>query len=406
MTHPLFANRSDISSGHLQGKSGSKSAFRKNSYRILLAIVMALTASGCGRQRKPVTLEAPPLPRQNAKASEPIWAYFLEEKKQADASNKNAPSDYPLSHESLPPIPMPPDSYVSNDNKSHVYGEFGPPILSLGPTPSYNRYYLTIDGEAIPFQSLADHLATRARYMTLGFRRLIMWIHPDTPLQVLTLVGEQVHIASEKAKRETRANPEFSGVDGGDIRCVVPSGQTLQGGRYGLPMTLKFIQVAPESLNTFGRIQDMPLPVGTHFPKNFQPEAKKSYPCFVLNRSSKNQELSLTLGGTRFEPAQTKASPIKNLLKRITGSPARPALNRVINGEPLETQAKQQVEHLRKPRIFVAADRDLSFGSLQTLLSMGTRIEADETILLVQTGQIKRSLSEFQGDPPPKRPRP
>jgi len=54
-----------------------------------------------------------------------------------------------------------------------------------------------------------------------GMRKVFVRVDEEVPYQVAVNVLDQVRRASDRARKETAAKPEWGGLDGGDIKVVM-----------------------------------------------------------------------------------------------------------------------------------------------------------------------------------------
>jgi biopolymer transport protein ExbD len=73
--------------------------------------------------------------------------------------------------------------------------------------------------ETTPAQ-LTGSLCQAVQRQPMGFRKVFLKVHPALPHHRVVAALDAIREAGERAKRETRAKPEWLNQDGGDIRVV------------------------------------------------------------------------------------------------------------------------------------------------------------------------------------------
>jgi len=97
------------------------------------------------------------------------------------------------------------------------------------PDPRHPPLVVTLDGsgalwlqsDRIELSRLAGVLVPVVQLQPAGLRRVFLKIDGDLPWQKVVDVLDQIRLASEQARRETAARPEWAGRDGGDIKVVM-----------------------------------------------------------------------------------------------------------------------------------------------------------------------------------------
>jgi len=97
------------------------------------------------------------------------------------------------------------------------------------PDPRNPPVVVTLDGsgglllqsDRIELARLAGLLVPVVQLQPAGLRRVFLKIDGDLPWQKVVDVLDQIRLASEQARRETAARPEWAGRDGGDIKVVM-----------------------------------------------------------------------------------------------------------------------------------------------------------------------------------------
>ena len=95
-------------------------------------------------------------------------------------------------------------------------------------TPPKDLLVLTIDenndvslqSDKIDLKDLAPKLTQVVQLQPMNMRKVFIKVFEEVKYQRAVDVLDQVRIASDKAKKETAAKPEWLGQDGGDIKVV------------------------------------------------------------------------------------------------------------------------------------------------------------------------------------------
>jgi biopolymer transport protein ExbD len=80
---------------------------------------------------------------------------------------------------------------------------------------------LELQNNGIELARLAAALAPVVQLQPAGLRRVFLKVDGEQPWQKVVDVLDQIRLASEQAKRETAAKPEWGGRDGGDIKVAI-----------------------------------------------------------------------------------------------------------------------------------------------------------------------------------------
>jgi biopolymer transport protein ExbD len=80
---------------------------------------------------------------------------------------------------------------------------------------------LMLQSDRIELARLADALVPVVQLQPAGMRRVFLKVDGDQPWQKVVDVLDQIRVASERARRETAARPEWGGRDGGDIKVAI-----------------------------------------------------------------------------------------------------------------------------------------------------------------------------------------
>jgi biopolymer transport protein TolR len=80
---------------------------------------------------------------------------------------------------------------------------------------------LELQSDRIELGRLAATLAPVVQLQPAGLRRVFLKVDGEQPWQKVVDVLDQIRLASEQAKRETAAKPEWGGRDGGDIKVAI-----------------------------------------------------------------------------------------------------------------------------------------------------------------------------------------
>ena len=80
---------------------------------------------------------------------------------------------------------------------------------------------LLLQSDRIDLSRLADALAPVVQLQPAGMRRVFLKVDGEQPWQKVVDVLDQIKVASDRAKRETAARPDWAGRDGGDIKVAI-----------------------------------------------------------------------------------------------------------------------------------------------------------------------------------------
>ena len=88
---------------------------------------------------------------------------------------------------------------------------------------------LTLDGEGrlrlqreeLPLAELSARLKPVVLLQPLGYRKVFLKVDGELPHERAVRVLDEIRVASEGARRETRARPGFQDEDGGDIKVAI-----------------------------------------------------------------------------------------------------------------------------------------------------------------------------------------
>ena len=79
---------------------------------------------------------------------------------------------------------------------------------------------IMLQSDKMELKDLAEKLAQVAQLQPMNMRKVFIKVDEEVKYQRAVDVLDQVRVASERAKRETAAKPEWLGQDGGDIKVV------------------------------------------------------------------------------------------------------------------------------------------------------------------------------------------
>lgn len=96
-----------------------------------------------------------------------------------------------------------------------------PVVLEIEPKADQASYKISLQGEELQIDQIVDKLSPVVQLQPAGMRKIFLKVDEDVVYQVAVNVLDQVRRASDRAKRETQAKPEFGGMDGGDIKVTV-----------------------------------------------------------------------------------------------------------------------------------------------------------------------------------------
>jgi biopolymer transport protein ExbD len=106
-----------------------------------------------------------------------------------------------------------------------------PRVVQTGaPPPAHNPpLVVTLDADAglrlqsdrIELSRLADALVPVVQLQPAGMRRVFLKVDGEQRWQKVVDVLDQIRAASDRARSETAAKPEWAGRDGGDIKVAI-----------------------------------------------------------------------------------------------------------------------------------------------------------------------------------------
>jgi biopolymer transport protein TolR len=105
-----------------------------------------------------------------------------------------------------------------------------PRVVQTAPAPEHNPpLVVTVDAggglmlqsERIELSRLAEALVPVVQLQPAGMRRVFLKVDGDLPRQRVVDVLDQIRSASDRARRETAARPEWAGRDGGDLKVAI-----------------------------------------------------------------------------------------------------------------------------------------------------------------------------------------
>jgi biopolymer transport protein ExbD len=80
---------------------------------------------------------------------------------------------------------------------------------------------LFLQREEVTPAALCDRLVPVVMLQPLGLRKIFLKVDGELPHQQAVNVLDQIRVASERARRETRARPGFQNEDGGDVKVAI-----------------------------------------------------------------------------------------------------------------------------------------------------------------------------------------
>jgi biopolymer transport protein ExbD len=80
---------------------------------------------------------------------------------------------------------------------------------------------LLLQSDRIELSRLAGALVPVVQLQPAGMRRVFLKVDGELPWQRVVDVLDQIRSASDRARRETAARPEWAGRDGGDIKVAI-----------------------------------------------------------------------------------------------------------------------------------------------------------------------------------------
>ncbi|MFZ1613894.1 MAG: biopolymer transporter ExbD [Holophaga sp.] len=95
-----------------------------------------------------------------------------------------------------------------------------PLVIEVDPTADNKAYIFKFQSEAMDLGEIANRLTPVVQLQPAGMRKVFVKIDEQAPYQMAVQVLDQVRVASDRAKKETAAKPEWGGLDGGDIKVA------------------------------------------------------------------------------------------------------------------------------------------------------------------------------------------
>lgn len=80
---------------------------------------------------------------------------------------------------------------------------------------------LFLQSDEIQIGELSEKLSAVVQLQPAGMRKVFIKIDEETTYQVAVNVLDQIRRASDRAKKETAAKPEWAGLDGGDTKVAI-----------------------------------------------------------------------------------------------------------------------------------------------------------------------------------------
>ena len=102
--------------------------------------------------------------------------------------------------------------------------EVPPPVDKINPPVVVtldDKGNLFLQSDNIDLADLAGKLSDTVQLQPAGMRKIFLKIDEEQPWQLAVNVLDQVRVASDRAKKETAAKPEWAGMDGGDIKVAI-----------------------------------------------------------------------------------------------------------------------------------------------------------------------------------------
>lgn len=96
-----------------------------------------------------------------------------------------------------------------------------PLVLTVEPTADNADYKFQLQSDQLQLAEIAERLTPVVQLQPAGMRKVFVRVDEEVPYQVAVNVLDQVRRASDRAKKETAAKPEWGGLDGGDIKVVM-----------------------------------------------------------------------------------------------------------------------------------------------------------------------------------------
>jgi len=96
-----------------------------------------------------------------------------------------------------------------------------PLVLNISPKADNSGYTFELQSEPLELRDIAARLTPVVQLQPAGMRKVFLKVDEETPYQVAVSVLDQIRLASERAKKETAAKPEWGGFDGGDTKVAI-----------------------------------------------------------------------------------------------------------------------------------------------------------------------------------------
>lgn len=96
-----------------------------------------------------------------------------------------------------------------------------PIVLTIEPTADNASYKFQLQSDQLQLAEIAERLTPVVQLQPAGMRKVFVRVDEEVPYQVAVNVLDQVRRASDRAKKETAAKPEWGGLDGGDVKVVM-----------------------------------------------------------------------------------------------------------------------------------------------------------------------------------------
>ena len=96
-----------------------------------------------------------------------------------------------------------------------------PPVVLEVELKNESEYKISLQGAELQIDQIMEKLSPVVQLQPANMRKIFLKVDEDVVYQVAVNVLDQVRRASDRAKRETQAKPEFGGMDGGDVKVTV-----------------------------------------------------------------------------------------------------------------------------------------------------------------------------------------
>jgi Biopolymer transport protein len=96
-----------------------------------------------------------------------------------------------------------------------------PIVITVEPTADNTDYKFQLQSDQLQLAEIAERLSPVVQLQPAGMRKVFVRVDEEVPYQVAVNVLDQVRRASDRARKETAAKPEWGGLDGGDIKVVM-----------------------------------------------------------------------------------------------------------------------------------------------------------------------------------------